>query len=207
MLTWKKSHNWCHLDFNLVIMVQTFNEKREDKWSHSVEKSPVLLHHQIPAEHCNDMNIKQSNLMTENVNIQLSDEWWLRKEESDNYWMNKLKTTTLHLNPPAIALPSLFWLRLPVRPRRERNPEWLILTGLSFVNVTKKDCLVSPARLLFGRPKLLWHAFLSLSSWFYKCWRPIYDAGAALFRLKMYLLSCWCTAFSKWSCCVPWLEV
>ena len=151
------------------------------------------------------MNIKQSNLMTENVNIQLSDEWWLRKEESDNYWMNKLKTTTLHLNPPAIALPSLFWLRLPVRPRRERNPEWLILTGLSFVNVTKKDCLVSPARLLFGRPKLLWHAFLGLGSWFYKCWRPIYNAGAALFRLKMYLLSCWyCVLQVKLLCPLTW---
>ena len=114
-------------------------------------------------------------------------------------------TTCVHLNPPAMALPSLFWLRLPVRPRRERNPEWLILTGLSFVNVTKKDCLVSPARLLFGRPKLLWHAFLGLGSWFYKCWRPIYNAGAALFRLKMHLISCWyCVLQVKLLCPLTW---
>ena len=31
----------------------------------------------------------------------------------------------------------------------------------------------------------------SLDSWFYECRKPIYNTGAAVFRLKMYLLSCW----------------
>ena len=57
-------------------MVQTLNEKREEKWSHSVEKSPVLLHHQIPTEHCNDKDINiYSNLMTENNRNLMTIEW------------------------------------------------------------------------------------------------------------------------------------
>ena len=41
--------------------------------------------------------------------------------------MLMLMLMLIYLSPPAIAVFSLFWFLLPVRPRRERKPEWLIL--------------------------------------------------------------------------------
>ena len=41
--------------------------------------------------------------------------------------MMRMTVMTIYLRPPAIALPSVFWFLLPVRPRRVRKPEWLIL--------------------------------------------------------------------------------
>ena len=37
-----------------------------------------------------------------------------------------MRMMTIHLSPPATALRSFFWFLLPVRPRRLRNPDWLI---------------------------------------------------------------------------------